>query len=615
MSEVIVECVPNFSEGRDKARIDAIVAAFDSVEGAQVIDVDPGAETNRTVVTIVGAPPAVLEAAFRGIRRAKELIDMRRHRGAHPRHGATDVCPFVPVAGITMAECAELAAQLGARVGEELGIPVYLYDQAARRPERRSLARVRAGEYEALPKKLGQPEWKPDFGPDRWSDEVARSGVVTIGAREFLIAYNVNLNSCLKEPANDIASEIREKGRALRRGGDGPYYSSGALVKYQPSKGVFPNPHDDHVCSSLEELEAHYRDVLGIDLHEEFAVVERDPAQLEGMNVIKPGLFRECRAVGWVIPEYNRAQVSINLTNYKTTSMQDVIEACRDLARERGLVVTGSEIVGVVPFDAIRACGLHYLERAGSCRGLPTGDVVETAVQSLGLRDVSGFDVEKSVLGLPKIDGPLVSMSVRDLADEVSRPSPAPGGGSIAALAGALGAALASMVANLTHGKKGLEDRRAEMDDLAVRAQAAKDDLLRAIDADTNAFNDVLVAMRMPRESAEEKAARDAAIQAGYKHATLVPFETARLCLETLRIARRAAELSMPSSVTDAGVGAAMAKAAVVGAVYNVKVNLGSIEDRAWTEEIAGQLAAILAEAAELEAATLASVDATIAAM
>ena len=367
MSRRIVECVPNFSEGRDLEKIELIVAAAREVEGVDVIDVDPGAETNRTVVTMVGDPDAVVEGAFRAIARAAEVIDMSKHQGAHARHGATDVCPFVPVAGIDMDDCVELAKRLGQRVGEELEIPVYLYDQAAQRPERRSLAKVRAGEYEALPEKLGKPEWAPDYGPARFNPE---TGVITIGAREFLIAYNVNLNSKQKDHAADIAFAIREKGRALRRQQISGFYSSGRVVKYHPDRGVFPCAYCDHSAETLEDLEGHYGDAHGKNLREELEFFGRDVDALAGKNVMLQGRFSECRAVGWVIPEYDRAQISINLTNFKITPAHEVLDACRDLAADRGLLVTGSEVVGVIPYDAIRETGHYYLaarDRAAAC--------------------------------------------------------------------------------------------------------------------------------------------------------------------------------------------------------------------------------------------------------
>lgn len=602
----LVECVPNISEGRDPERIERIVAAARSVEGVSVLDVDPGKETNRTVITFVGAPEAVLEGAFRLIQRAAELIDMSKHKGAHPRHGATDVCPFVPIAGLSMEQCAELARRLGARVGGELQIPVYLYEHAATRPERRSLAYLRQGEYEALPAKLAQEAWKPDFGPARF---VPRSGVVTIGAREFLIAYNVNLNSRSKDHATDLAFDLREKGRAVRRGQTDAWYSSGALLKYEPSKQRYPSAYDDFVGKSYEELERHYREVLGLDLREELAFHELDPNALEGKSVHRRGRFKACRAVGWLIPEYGRAQISINLTDHKTTSMHDVLEASREMARERGVVVTGSEIVGLVPYDALRRAADFYLARQGSSRGVPVVDLVETAVQSLGLKDVGKFDPQKSILGLPTTDGPLVSKRLNEFADEVSRATPAPGGGSIAALVGSLGASLAAMVANLTHAKPAHRAAHAELEEVAVRAQLLKDELLRTVDHDTQAFDAVLEAMRLPKGTPAEAAARDAAIEAGTKRATQVPLRTAELCLEALDLCRRAAEKGLPASVTDAGVGALVARAGFEGAAYNVRVNLKSIQDAAWVEQVRAQVKAMGERAAALAAAAAAKVE------
>lgn len=581
MSQRIVECVPNFSEGRDLKKIELILDAAREIEGVQILDVDPGKETNRTVVTLVGSPEAIEEAAVAVIGRAAEVIDMSKHSGAHARHGATDVCPFVPVSGVTMEDCIELAKKVGKRVGDELGIPVYLYDQAAQRPERRSLAKVRAGEYEALPEKLAKEEWKPDFGPAVFKP---KTGVVTIGAREFLIAYNINLNSARKDHADDLAQEIRETGRAKRKDFKTPYYSSGKLVKYRPSKNEFPCAYSDFVGSSLAELEAHYKE-QGRDLKADLEFFGRDVENLEGINVMKRGQFTECRGVGWVIPEYNRAQLSFNLLNYKTTSAHAVLEASREMARDRGLAVTGSEIVGMVPHQALYESGQYYLGQQASSRGLPVTDVLECAVQSMGLRDVAEFEIEKSVLGLPSTAGALAGMRVNDLADEVSRPTPAPGGGSIAALAGSLGAALATMVANLTFQKKTMSNVHASMETLAIRGQEIKDDLLRLIDADTDAFTEVIVAMRLPKTNAAEKKARLAAIQEGYKSATRIPFKTAQLCLETMGLCLEAAQKGLPASLSDAGVGAMMARSACLGAIYNVKINLGSIDDQQWIED------------------------------
>ncbi|MGE3166509.1 MAG: glutamate formimidoyltransferase [Planctomycetota bacterium] len=590
MAHQLVECVPNFSEGRDPKKIEQILDAIREVAGIELLDVDPGRDTNRTVVTFVGAPAAVEEAAFRAIARAATVIDMSRHQGAHPRHGATDVCPFIPISGVSMADCVEIARRLGRRVGDDLQIPVYLYEHAAQRPERRSLAAVRKGEYEALPEKLARPEWAPDFGPARFH---ARAGVVTIGAREFLIAYNINLNSRDVEHARDLASEIREKGRAVRVDQRTPFYSSGKLVKYQPAKGRFPCAYCPEVAGTWDALAEHSRSRHAFELEEELRFLEVDPAHLEDANVMRRGLFRECRAVGWMIPEYGRAQISINLTNYKVTPTHAVLERCRQLATDRQLVVTGSEIVGLVPYEAMRESGEYYLARQGSSRGLPVHDVIETAVQSLGLRDLGAFDADKSVLGLPKRDGTLISKRVHELVDEVSRPSPVPGGGSLAALAGSFGAALGCMVGNISHSKPKLRAVHELMEQTAMQCQGVKDELLRAVDDDTNAFTDVIAAMRLPKATAAEAAARDAAIQAGYQRATLVPLRTAELCLEGLKACLVAARDGYAPSVTDAGVGGLLAHAGLRGAVYNVAINLGSITDAAWVTQIRAQLGSL----------------------
>jgi len=597
MTDRIVECVPNVSEGRDRAKIDQIVDAARAVDGVTVLDVDPGHDTNRTVITFVGPPGAIEEAAFRLIARAAELIDMSKHQGAHARHGATDVCPFVPVSGVSMEDCAEIAAGLGERVGRELGIPVYLYDRAARVPARRSLAAVRKGEYEALEEKLRRPEWKPDFGP---AEFLPRTGVVTIGAREFLIAYNVNLNTVHKHQAEDIAFEIREKGRAVRTGQRDAYYRSGRLLKYRPSKDEWPSGLTEEVFRSFEELEAHYRE-HGLDLREELAFFGRDPEALEGVNVMRRGRFSECRAVGWVIPEYGRAQISINLTNFHVTPLHEVYEACREFARERGLRVTGSEIVGLVPFEAIRVAAEGYLERQRSSRGVPLGDRIETAIQSLGLRELSDFDPGKRVLGIPEIEGPLARQPIREFADEVSRATPAPGGGSVSALAGSLAAALAAMVGNLTHTKPSRHEDHDELERIAMEAQRVKDDLLRAIDEDTEAFNGVLAAMRLPKATEEERRERDVAIEKGYQGATRVPLRTAELCLEAMRLCRSAARLGLEASVTDAAVGGLLGRAGIHGALLNVRINLGSIRDAAFLEEMRSKLSSLAEEADRIE--------------
>jgi len=608
MTQRLVECVPNFSEGRDLQKIEQILEAVRAVSGVEILDVDPGAETNRTVVTLVGAPEVIGEAAFQAVKRASEVLDMRDHQGAHARHGATDVCPFVPVAGVTMDDCIAIARAVGKRIGEELGIPVYMYDQAALLPERRSLAKVRSGEYEALPEKMASPEWKPDFGPHAFN---AQAGVVTVGAREFLIAYNINLNSRHKAHADDLAGEVRETGRAFRLGQTTAFYTSGRLVKYRPADGVWPCAYCEEQSSDKDGLARHYAEAHQRDLDEELVFFGRDAAALEGVNVMKKGSFTECRGVGWVIPEYNRAQISLNLTNFRVTPAHAVLDSCRELARDRGLMITGSELVGLVPYEAIKDSGEHYLAIQGASRGVPVSDVVETAAQSMGLRDVSEFDAQKSVLGLPTTEGALASMKLNDFADEVSRSSPAPGGGSIAALAGSLGASLASMVANLTHPKKGFEEHRDAMEQAAMELQGLKDDLLRAVDADTDAFNEVLTAMRLPKGSAEEREARELAIQEGYKVATSVPLQTAELCLAALRLCHQVGQSGLPASITDAAVGALMARAGVLGAVYNVRINLPSITDAAWVDEQKGRLDALVSEADELERSTREVVEAS----
>jgi len=522
----LVECVPNFSEGRDRAVIEAIAEAIRGVDGVTLLDVDPGSATNRTVFTFVGAPGPVAEAAFRAVVRGTERIDMRRHRGEHPRIGAADVCPFVPVSEITLAECAEIARAVGRRIGEELGIPVFLYEAAASRPERSSLARIREGEYEGLAAKLADPEWAPDFGPAAFNP---RSGATVVGARAFLIAYNVNLNTRDKRLASDLAQEIREGGRVVKD----------------------PNG--------------------------------RTLRDADGRPQRREGMFPKCRAVGWVIEEFGRAQVSINLTNPSVTSMHQVFDAVEGLARDRGFRVTGSEIVGMVPREAILAAGRHYLARQGKTTGVPESRLVEVAVQSLGLHDVKRFEPSERILEYRVVaEGRLASMSLRAFADETSTDSPAPGGGSVAAVCGALAAALAGMVAALTHGRKGHEATRPRMEEVAAAAQLHKDAFLRAIDDDTDAFDRFLAATRLPKKSPAEKAAREQALQEAAKAAAAVPMGVLRRSLEVLPLARAAAALGNPASISDAGVAAIAAAAAAEGAYLNVRINLQQVADPGW---------------------------------
>ncbi len=603
MSRKLVECVPNISEGRDAAKIKQVTDAIATVPGVQVLDVDPGADTNRTVITFVGEPEAVLEGAFRCIAEAAKVIDMRQQHGAHPRMGATDVVPFVPVEGVSMADCADLARLLGERVAAELAIPVYLYEAAASRPERRNLAEVRRGEYEGLEKKLKDPEWKPDFA----APYNAQAGATIIGAREFLVAYNVTLNSGSKDHATDIAFELREKGRVARRGRVKPYYQAGELIFY--TEGSFPCGNCDFTGTTFEETVDHCAEAHGYDLPALMRMNDVDPANPVGQKVRRRGTFSHCKAIGWYVDTYHRAQISVNLTDYKQTAPHTVLEEARRLAAERGLVVTGSEIVGLVPFQCLLASGRHYRKAMGKSTGVPTADILQTAVFSMGLGDVAPFDIEKKVLGLPSHDAKaLVTMPVHAFTDEVSRDTPAPGGGSIAALAGSLGAALASMVANLAQGGPDAE-KDAKLIELAERAQVLKDRLMVAVDADTNAFNAFMDARRLPDSTPEQRAARQAAMQAGLKVAIDVPLDTAKASLAALDLAGEAAHLGKVASITDAAVGAQMAYAGVRGGVWNVIINLKDISDATYVADMQVQCSDLLAKAGERLADVIAYVD------
>ncbi len=608
MSEKIVECVPNFSEGRDKAIIDQITQSIQSVSGTKLLSVEMGADVNRTVVTFIGPPEAVEEAAFRAIKTAAELIDMRHHKGAHPRMGATDVCPFVPVEGVTMADCVEISRRVGKRVGEELGIPVFLYEESATCPERKNLANIRQGEYEGMAKKLKDPNWKPDFGPAALNK---KAGVTAIGAREFLIAYNITLNTRETQYAMDIAFELREKGRSVRTGNVKPIYMRGDLVKYR--ENYYPCGSCEFVGKTFEETVFHCQEVHGYDLIRLLNMHDIDPDNLIGRSVKKPGIFTHCKAIGWYVEEYGRAQISINLTNYKITPPHLVLEKARELAAERGLVVTGSEVVGLIPFQALYQAGKYYLEKQGKSTGVPVKDVLETAIYSMGLNDVAPFRLEEKVLGLPRTDsGALVSMRTADLVHEVSRETPAPGGGSIAALAGSLGAALASMVSNLTVGKKGYESVSLELLELANRAQDIKDKLLKAVDDDTNAFNAYMEARRLPQNTPEEKKKREEAIQQGLKEAVMVPLNTTRLSLEALKIASKVAEIGNINSVTDAGVGAQIAFTGVRGGIFNVLINLPQITDEKFVNQMKTTCAEIEKESQKILDETIAMVKSKI---
>ena len=539
----IVECVPNISEGRRKEVYDAVAEAAASVSEVTLLNVDPGWDTNRTVITFVGAPDAVLQAAFRLVKKGIELIDMTTHRGAHPRIGAVDVVPFIPVANVTMDECAELARKLGERVGRELQVPVYLYEYAASVPERRNLADIREGEYEGAAKKVVDPKWKPDFGP---AEFVPRSGAIVIGARKFLVAYNVNINTLDKRLANRVAFDVRERGRMKRDANDNPV---------------------------LDE---------------------------QGQPVWEPGLLKSVKAVGWVIPEFGCAQISINLTDLDTTPLHAAFDACAERAHDRGLRVTGSEIVGLVPRQVLLDAGRHYLGKMGRPTGFPEATLIHIAIRTLGLNEVKPFDPKERVIEYrlaANTQPRLAALTLRQFVDELSDESPAPGGGSVSALAGSMAAGLAAMVAVLSHTKKGFEARQPDLDRIAVRAQELKDQLLWAVDADTSAFDEVLNAMRMPKSTPEESALRDAAIADATVGAATVPLTVLEACPELIELNREVAKIGLQASLSDAGVGVQMARAAAAGAYQNVCINLGGLTsgdsrktslldraDRAWAK-------------------------------
>ena len=526
----LVECVPNFSEGKDMKIINAIAASIKAVKGVTLLDVDPGETTNRTVFTMVGEPDNVVEAAFQAIKKASHVIDMTKHKGAHARMGATDVCPFVPVANMTMDDCVKLAHKLGKRVGEELDIPVYLYEYAASKPEWKNLAEVRKGEYEALPQKMEDPNWKPDYGPQKFN---AKSGATAISAREFLIAYNINLNTRDKKKAHDIALDIRERGRFARD-------ENNKLIKDK-----------------------------------------------NGNKVKKTGLFKDCKAVGWFIDDFNQAQISINLTNFNVTPAHIVLDKVRELALTKGLQVTGSELVGLLPKAAILESGKYYLDKMGESAGIPERMIIETAIQSMGLKDVAKFDIDKKVIEYAiSNEDDLVKKTLTGFCDELSTDSPAPGGGSVAALCSAMSGALSAMVSNLTFSKKGYEKVWEEAKKLSEIGQNIKERSLIAIDSDTQAFYDMMDAARLPKKTEEDKKIRTDAIQKATKKAILVPLETMEIALEAAELAAKIAKIGNTNALSDAGVAAIMANAAAKSAYLNVKINMGSIEDETFKFDI-----------------------------
>lgn len=543
----LIECVPNFSEGRDMAVIKQITDQIETVEGVRLLDVDPGKATNRTVVTMVGAPEAVCEAAFRAVRKASEIIDMRKHKGEHPRFGATDVCPLIPVAGITMEETVEYAKKLGKRIGEELRIPIYLYEYAASKSERKNLANCRAGEYEGLAEKLKQPEWKPDFGPAAFNE---RAGATAVGARDFLVAYNVNLNTTSTRRANSIAFDIREKGRV---------------------KTVDGKPGSK-------------------------AVVDE-----KGSKVWEPGTLKCVKAIGWFIDEFGVAQISINLTNLRMTPIHVAFDECVKKAAERGIRVTGSEIVGLVPLAAMLEAGRYFLRKQQRSTGVSDAELIKIAVKSLGLNDLYPFKPEEKIIEYAIADKGakrLVDMTVAQFTDLTASEAPAPGGGSIAALCGSLGAALATMVANLSSHKRGWDDRWEEFSNYAEQGKKHWTRLLQLVDEDTAAFNAIMAAFGLPNGTDAEKQARKGAVQSATRGAIETPLAVMVESHESMRVIGKMAEIGMEASVSDAGVAALCALTAVRGAHLNVRINAGSLDDKA----VAGKY---LARAEEIEAQSM----------
>ena len=552
----IVECVPNFSEGRDMSVIKQITNEIESVEDISLLNVDPGEATNHTVVTFVGSPESVVEAAFRAVKKAGEVIDMRKHHGAHPRMGATDVLPLIPVSGITLEECAELARGLAKRIADEAGIPCYCYEASAFRPERKNLAVCRAGEYEALPQKLATPEKTPDFGARPFDESVAQTGCTVVGARDFLIAVNFNLNTTSTRRANAIAFDVREKGRPKREG--------------NPITGT----------------------------------IVRDK---DGKPVMIPGTLKCTKAIGWYIDEYGIAQVSMNMTNLKVTPLHIAFdEVCR-CAAARGIRVTGTEIVGLVPKQTLIDAGRYFLEKQHRSTGIPEADILKIAIKSMGLDDLRPFNPKEKVIEY-LIDKPeesgspaLTDLSVKAFAEETSRESPAPGGGTVAAYMGALGAALGAMVANLSSHKAGWDDRWQEFSRWADRGQAFRCMWLNLVEADTIAFNDVMEALHMPKNTDAERAARQEAIEAAKFQAANVPLLTMDTAMQVFLLCKAMAEEGNPASVSDAGVSALAARAAVLGAGLNVKINAAQLSDRDVAEKLVAEADALIAQANEAE--------------
>ncbi len=552
MIKRIIECIPNISEGRDKQKIQVIAAEVETVPGVMLLDVDPGASTNRTVITFAGEPEAVAEAAFRLIKKASELIDMRQHKGEHPRQGATDVCPFVPISGVSNEECVALAHQLGARVGTELGIPGYFYEYAAKNEERQNLANCRKGEYEAL-EKITTKEWKPDFGPFELTETARKAGITTIGARDFLVAYNVNLNSTSTRRANAIAFDIREAGRVVN---------------------------DEKTGKPILDANG-------------------EPQRI-------PGTLKSVKGIGWYIAEYGIAQLSLNLTNINITPVHVAFEEATKKANARGIRVTGSELVGLIPKQSLLDAADYYLKKQERSLGISEKEKIKIAVKSLGLDDLAPFNPEEKIIEYiidRKLDGgkKLVDMDLVAFAEETSSESPAPGGGSISAYVGALGASLGAMVANLSAHKRGWDNRWEEFSGWAEKGMIYQRQLLQLVDEDTRSFNKIMEAFGLPKNTDEEKKTRSEAIEKASKYAMEIPFKTAKLAFESMEVMEKMVEIGNPNSVTDAGVGALCARTAVLGAIMNCRVNASGIKDKVFTEKILKEAEVIEKEVEAIE--------------
>lgn len=560
MQKQLIECVPNISEGRDEAKIQEIAKVVETVEGVKLLDIDPGKATNRTVITFVGEPEPVIEAAFLLIKKAAELIDMSKHSGAHPRFGATDVCPLVPISNISLEETATYAHKLGERVGKELGIPGYFYEIAAKEEKRKNLANCRQGEYEGLAKKLVDPSWKPDFGPAEFNASVAKSGVTAISARDFLIAYNVNLNSTSTRRANAIAFDIREAGRIKREG----------------------NP------------------ITGKQILDE-----------NGEPVRIPGKLKAVKGIGWYIEEYGIAQISYNLTNISITSMHEAFDESCKAALERGLRVTGSELVGLVPLQAMLDAADYYLVKQERSLGVSESEKIKIAIKSLGLDDLKPFNPKERIIEYVLDAGSkkLVDLKLNDFADETAGESMAPGGGSIAAYVGTLGVSLGTMVANLSAGKAGWDDKWEYFSEWAVKGQAYKKKLLFLVDEDTNAFNKIIDGFRMPKGSQKEIEARKAAIESATKYATEIPFQVMETACNSMEVAQAMLRDGLQSSLSDAAVGILCARAAVVGAYFNVRINAKDIKDRVFADDMLSRAASIYEKTLQIEKETIALID------